>query len=250
MGRLSGKTAVVTGGSAGIGLATAKLFVAEGAQVFITGRRSEQLDAAVADIGASVTAVRADSTCISDLATLFSLVKEQASKLDILFVNAGGGELVPFADMTEGQFDYTFARNVKGVFFTVQAALPVLADGASIILIGSTAGSMGAQAFSAYGASKAAVRNFARSWILDLKERRIRVNTLSPGPIRTAALLGLAGTDPDGQQALLDTMASLVPLGRVGEPEEVAKAALFLASDDSSYVNGSELFVDGGRAQI
>ena len=250
MGRLSGKTAVVTGGSAGIGLATARLFAAEGAHVFITGRRSAQLDAAAEEIGGSVTAVQADSARISDLKTLFSLVKEKVGKLDILFVNAGGGELVPFAHMTEGQFDYMFDRNVKGVFFTVQTALPVLVDGASVILIGSTAGSMGAAAFSTYGASKAAVRNFARSWILDLKERRIRVNTLSPGPIRTDALLGLAGPDPDDQQALLDSMASLVPLGRVGEPEEVAKAALFLASDDSSYVNGSELFVDGGRAQI
>ncbi|GGJ53167.1 SDR family oxidoreductase [Sphingopyxis bauzanensis] len=250
MGRLSGKTAVVTGGSAGIGLATAKLFAAEGALVFITGRRSEQLDAAVAEIGGAVTAVQADSARNSDLKILFSQIKEKAGKLDILVVNAGGGELVPFAHVTEGQFNYTFDRNVKGVFFTVQTALPVLVDGASVILIGSTAGSMGAQSFSTYGASKAAVRNFARNWILDLKERRIRVNTLSPGPIRTDALLGLAGTDPDDQQALLDNMASLVPLGRVGEPEEVAKAALFLASDDSSYVNGSELFVDGGRAQI
>lgn len=250
MGRLSGKTAVVTGGSAGIGLATARMFATEGAHVFITGRRQAQLDRAVAEIGGSITAVQADSARISDLETLFSRVREKAGKLDILFVNAGGGELVPFAHLTEGQFDDVFDRNVKGVFFTVQTALPVLVDGASVILVGSTAGSMGAAEFSAYGASKAAVRNFARSWILDLKERRIRVNTLSPGPIRTDALLGLAGPDPDKQQALLDHMANLVPLGRVGEPEEVAKAALFLASDDSSYVNGSELFVDGGRAQI
>ncbi|MBO9377118.1 SDR family oxidoreductase [Sphingomonas histidinilytica] len=250
MGRLQGKVAVVTGGSAGIGFATARSFVDEGAHVFITGRRQGPLDAAVARIGKGVTAVRADSAKVGDLARLFATVKAEREAIDILFVNAGGGELIPFPHVTEAQFDDLFDANVKGVFFTVQAALPVLADGASIILVGSTAGSMGNAAFSVYGASKAAVRNFARSWILDLRERHIRVNVLSPGPIRTDALLGLAGPDEAQRQALLDHMASVVPLGRVGEPEEVAKAALFLASDDASYINGTELFVDGGRAQF
>lgn len=250
MGKLDGKIAVVTGGSAGIGLATARMFAEAGAHVYITGRRREALDAAAVEIGANVTAVQADSAKVADLERLFAQVKTEKGRLDVLFVNAGGGELIPFGTVTEAQFDGTFDRNVKGVFFTVQTALPILADGASVILIGSTAGSMGAEAFSVYGASKAAVRNFARSWILDLKESGIRVNTLSPGPIRTDALVGLAGPGKEQQQALLDHMAGLVPLGRVGEPEEVAKAALFLASDDSSYVNGAELFVDGGRAQI
>ncbi|MGD9812618.1 MAG: SDR family oxidoreductase [Sphingobium sp.] len=250
MGRLSGKVAVVTGGSSGIGLATAKAFVYEGAHVFITARRKEPLDAAVREIGGGATGVQADSASVADLTRLFATVKAEKGKLDILFVNAGGGELVPFADLTEAQFNDTFDRNVKGAFFTVQAALPVLVDGASVILTGSTAGSKGTAGFSVYGASKAALRNFARNWILDLQERRIRVNTLSPGPIRTDALRGLAGRDEAQQQALLEMLASTVPLGRIGEPEEVAKAALFLASDDSSYVNGTELFVDGGRAQI
>lgn len=250
MGKLDGKIAVVTGGSAGIGLATARMFTEAGAHVYITGRRREALDAAALEIGANVTAVQADSSKVADLERLFARVMTEKGRLDVLFVNAGGGELIPFGTVTEAQFDDTFDRNVKGVFFTVQTALPILAHGASVILIGSTAGSMGAEAFSVYGASKAAVRNFARSWILDLKESGIRVNTLSPGPIRTEALVGLAGPDKEQQQALLDYMAGQVPLGRVGEPEEVAKAALFLASDDSSYVNGTELFVDGGRAQI
>ncbi len=250
MNRLRGKIAVVTGGSAGIGLATARTFVEEGAHVFITGRRRAPLEAAVRQIGEGVNAVQADSANLADLERLFATVKAEKGRVDIVFVNAGGGELIPFPQVTEAQFDDLFDANVKGVFFTVQAALPVLSDGASVILVGSTAGSMGNAAFSTYGASKAAVRNFARSWILDLSERRIRVNVLSPGPIRTDALLGLAGPDEAQRQALLDHMASLVPLGRIGEPEEVAKAALFLASDDASYVNGSELFVDGGRAQF
>jgi NAD(P)-dependent dehydrogenase (short-subunit alcohol dehydrogenase family) len=250
MAKLTGKIAVVTGGSSGIGLATAKVFVEAGAHVFITGRRKAQLDTAVREIGGNVTGIQADSAKIADLKRLFEKVQTDKEKLDVLFVNAGGGEMVALENVTEAHFDATFDRNVKGALFTVQAALPVLADGASVILTGSTAGSMGTAAFSVYGASKAALRNFSRNWILDLKERRIRVNTLSPGAIRTNALLGLAGPDDQQQQALLDYLASTVPLGRIGEPEEVAKAALFLASDDSSYVNGSELFVDGGRGQI
>jgi NAD(P)-dependent dehydrogenase (short-subunit alcohol dehydrogenase family) len=177
-------------------------------------------------------------------------IGREAGKIDVLMINAGGGEVVPLGEVTEAQFDQAIACNLKGAFFTVQTALPILADGASVILVGSTAGSMGNAGFSIYGATKAAVRSFARSWILDLKDRGIRVNTLSPGPIQTDALVGLAGPDPLDQQALLDRLRSSVPLGRIGRPQEVAEAALFLASDASSYVNGVELFVDGGRAQI
>jgi NAD(P)-dependent dehydrogenase (short-subunit alcohol dehydrogenase family) len=250
MSKLAGKVAVVTGGSSGIGLATAQAFVEAGAYVYITGRRKAELDAAMAQIGGNVAGIQADSARKDDLERLFRTIAADKRRIDVLFANAGGGAIIPLADVTEGHFDDVFDRNVKGVFFTVQAALPLLVEGASVILVGSTAGSMGNESFSVYSASKAAVRNFARNWILDLKDRHIRVNTLSPGPIRTPALVGLAGPDADQQQALLDRMASLVPLGRVGEPEEVAKVALFLASDDSSYVTGSELFVDGGRAQI
>ncbi len=250
MTKLTGKVAVITGGSSGIGYATAQLFVEAGAYVYITGRRKSELNAAVKRIGKNISGIEADSAKNSDLKRLFSAIEEDGRKIDILFVNAGGGEFASLENVTESHFDDIFGRNVKGVLFTVQGALSLLVDGASVILVGSTAGSMGNDSFSVYAASKAALRNFARNWILDLKDRHIRVNTLSPGPIRTPALVGLAGSDADQQQALLDHMASLVPLGRVGEPEEVAKAALFLASDDSSYVNGAELFVDGGRAQI
>lgn len=248
--KLNGKIAVVTGGTSGIGLATAKRFVAEGAQVFITGRRKAELDAAVAQIGRCATGVQADAAKLSDLDLLFQKVKAQAGRIDVLFVNAGGGSMLPLGQITEQQYADTFDRNVKGVLFTVQKALPLIQDGASIILTGSTAGTEGTPAFSVYGASKAAVRSFARNWILDLKDRRIRINTLSPGATRTPGLVELAGPDAAQQRGLLDHLASRIPMGRVGEPDEIAKAAVFLASDDASFVNGIELFVDGGQAQI
>ncbi|CAA9215361.1 MAG: 3-oxoacyl-[acyl-carrier protein] reductase [uncultured Craurococcus sp.] len=248
--KLEGKVAVVTGGTTGIGLATARRFAAEGARVFVTGRREAELAAAVAAIGPNATGVQADSASLADLDRLYARVKAEAGRIDVLFANAGGGSFLPLGSITEAQFDDTFGRNVKGVLFTVQKALPLLVDGASVILTGSTAASGGTAAFSVYAASKAAVRAFARNWILDLKERRIRVNVLTPGPTRTPGLVGLAGPDAAQQEGLLDHMASLVPLGRVGEADEVARAALFLASDDASFVTGAELFVDGGQRQV
>jgi NAD(P)-dependent dehydrogenase (short-subunit alcohol dehydrogenase family) len=248
--KLEGKVAVVTGGTSGIGLATAKQFAAEGAQVFVTGRRQDVLDAAVAAIGPKAGGIRSDASSLSDLSSLYEQIKAQAGRIDVLFVNAGGGTMLPLGSITEEQYNETFDRNVKGVLFTVQKALPLLADGASVILAGSTAASVGTPGFSVYAASKAAVRAFARNWILDLKDRRIRVNTLSPGPIRTPGLVELAGPEAAQQQGLLDYLATKVPLGRVGEPEEIARAAVFLASDDASFVNGTEFFVDGGEAQV
>jgi NAD(P)-dependent dehydrogenase (short-subunit alcohol dehydrogenase family) len=248
--RLSGKIALVTGGTSGIGLASAKRFATEGAQVFITGRRQAELDAAVRSIGPSATVIRADVSKVSDLNRLFERIKADAGRIDVLFANAGGGSFLPLGQITEEQFDDTFGRNVKGLVFTVQKALPLLVDGGSIILTGSTASIVGTAAFSVYGASKAAIRSFARHWTLDLKARKIRVNVLSPGPTKTPGLLGLAGDDAKAQQGLLDQLAASVPLGRVAEPEEIAAAALFLASDQSSFVNGTELFADGGEAQV
>ena len=248
--RLSGKIAVITGGSTGIGLATAKVFASEGARVFITGRRQEALDRAAAEIGGGATGIQADSASLDDLDRLFERVRTDEGRIDILFANAGGGGLLPLGQISEAQVDDTFGRNVKGVIFTVQKALPLMGEGGSIILTGSTAGSSGTAAFSVYSASKAAVRNLARSWVLDLKGTGIRINVISPGPVDTPGLVGLAGEDSAQQQELLDAFAAQVPLGRVGEAEEIGKAALFLASDDSSFVNGSELFADGGIAQV
>jgi len=248
--KLANKVAVITGASTGIGLASAKRFAAEGARVFITGRRKPELDAAVAEIGRNATGIQADASKSADLDRLYQQVKAEAGHIDVLFVNAGGGSMLPLGQITEEQYEDTFGRNVKGVLFTVQKALPLLVDGASIILTGSTAGSEGTPAFSVYSASKAAVRSFARNWILDLKDRHIRVNTLSPGATKTPGLVDLAGPDTAAQQGLLDYLASQIPMGRVGEPDEVAKAAVFLASDDASFINGIELFVDGGQAQI
>jgi NAD(P)-dependent dehydrogenase (short-subunit alcohol dehydrogenase family) len=249
-GRLAGKIAVVTGGTTGIGFASAKRFAAEGAHVFITGRRQADLDKAVAAIGENATGLRADSTSMADLDRLYARVKAEAGQIDILFVNAGGGSQLALGNITEQQYDDTFGRNVKGVLFTVQKALPLLVDGASVILTGSTASIVAMPAFSVYGASKAALRSFARHWTLDLKERRIRVNVLSPGPTKTSGLLGLAGDDRAAQQSMLDQMALGLPLGRVADPDEIANAALFLASDESSFVAGAELFADGGQAQV
>lgn len=247
--KLQGKVAVVTGGSSGIGLATAKRFTAEGASVFITGRRQAELDAAVRSIGGNSTGVRADMASLADIDRLYDVVQQKHSQIDVLFANAGGGEFAPLGAISEEHFDKTFATNVKGVLFTVQKALPLLRDGASVILTGSTAGSMGTPAFSVYSATKAAVRNFARSWVLDLKERGIRVNVISPGPIGTPGLFGLAANEDEVKQ-LSGHLASLIPLGRLGDPDEVGKLAVFLASDDSSFINGAELFVDGGMAQV
>jgi len=248
--KLAQRVAVVTGGSTGIGLAIAKRFVSEGAKVYITGRRQPELDAAVEAIGGGAESACVDSADIAQLRALFDRIGREHGKLDILVANAGGGSLLPIGQITEEHFDDTFSRNVKGTLFTVQTALPLLGNGSSVILTGSTAASGGTEAFSVYAASKAAVRAFARNWILDLKGRGIRVNTLSPGPIKTPGLVELVGSDPDKQQEFLDHLASLIPMGRVGEPDEIAKAAVFLASDDASFVNGIELFVDGGIRQI
>jgi len=246
--KLLGKVALVTGGSSGIGLATAARFIEEGARVFITGRRQAELDAAVATLG-TVTAIRADSSSLADLDRVFATIEKDAGKLDVLFANAGGGTFAPLGQITEEQYESTFGTNVKGVLFTVQKALPLLVDGASVILNSSTTGTKGTPAFSIYSATKAAVRNFARTWILDLAPRKIRVNVLSPGPVETPGLKGLA-PDAEAAKGLLAQMSSMVPLGRIGQPSEIAAAALFLASDDSSFVNGSELFADGGMAQV
>jgi NAD(P)-dependent dehydrogenase (short-subunit alcohol dehydrogenase family) len=248
--RLDGKVALVTGGTSGIGLATANAFARAGAKVFITGRRQKELDAAVEEIGSAATGIQADSSKEADRERLFATVKSTSGHLDVLFANAGGGSMLPLGSITEAQYSDTFDRNVRGVLFTVQQALPLLAEGASVILNGSTTSITGTPAFSVYSASKAAVRNFARSWILDLKGRGIRVNVISPGPVRTPGLVGLAGPDAADQQGLLDHLAAQIPLGRVGKPEEIAKVALFLASDDASFVNGAEIFVDGGLAQV
>ncbi|MEM5274969.1 SDR family oxidoreductase [Cupriavidus taiwanensis] len=251
--KLDNKIALVTGATSGIGLATAQRFAAEGAHVYLTGRRQAELDAAVKSIreaGGSATGVRVDSTKLGELDTLYAQIKEEQGHLDVLFANAGGGSMLPLGTITEEHYDDTFDRNVKGVLFTVQKALPLLAQGASVILTGSTAGSAGTAAFSVYSASKAAVRAFVRSWILDLKDRRVRVNTISPGATRTPGLLDLAGDDAAQRQGLADYLAAQIPMGRLGEPGEIASAALFLASEDASFVNGIELFVDGGQQQV
>lgn len=247
--KFDNKVVVVTGGTSGIGLATAKAFAAEGASVFITGRRQEALDAAVKQIGDRVTGVRGDMSRLADIDRLYDAIQQKHSQIDVVFANAGGGKMAPLGTITEEHYQSIFDTNVKGVLFTVQKALPLLKDGASVILTGSTTSISGTPAFSVYSATKAAVRNFARNWILDLKDRRIRVNAISPGVTDTAGLDELFG---GGEQAqgTKDYLASLIPAGRVGQPEEIAKAVLFLASDEASFVNGVELFVDGGQAQI
>ena len=248
--KLAGKIALITGGSSGIGLATAKRFVTEGAHVFVTGRRQENLDAAVKEIGeGSVTAVRADSSQLADLDRLFAIVQEQKGHLDVVFANAGGGSLAPLGQISEEQFDRTFATNVKGVVFTVQKALPLMGEGGTIILNASTTSIKGTAAFSIYSATKAAVRNLARSWALDLKGRGIRINVISPGVVPTAGYDGL-GLTKEQVQGFVDAQVATIPLGRVGTTDEIAKAVVFLASDDSSFVNAVELFVDGGVTQI
>lgn len=247
MGKLEGKTAVVTGGNSGIGLATAKRFADEGAHVFITGRRQEALDAAVAEIGGSVTAVRGDISNLRDVDRLYEAVRDGGRRIDVLFANAGGGEFATLEDLTEEHFDSIFGINVKGTLFTVQKALPLLNDGASVILSGTTA--RGEEAFGVYAASKAAVRSFSRTWANELSGRAIRVNTLAPGPIDTPGNAGLA---PDAEAAakMQEGFVSAIPLRRMGRPDEVADVALFLASDQSTFVTGIELFVDGGQRQV
>lgn len=249
MAKLSGKVALVTGANSGIGLAMAKRFAQEGARVFMTGRRQDALDAAVAEVGSGARGIQGDVSKLSDLDKLYAIIAEEAGTLDIVVANAGGGEFVPLEAVTEAHFDATFATNVKGTLFTVQKALPLLKDGGSVILTGSTAASTGIPQFSVYCASKAAVRNFARTWILELAPRKIRVNVLTPGATSTPGWHGLSSND-EVHVAMLDAVAATTPLGRLGKPEETAAAALFLASDESSYVNGTELFVDGGAAQI
>jgi NAD(P)-dependent dehydrogenase (short-subunit alcohol dehydrogenase family) len=250
MKKLEGKVALITGGSSGIGLATAQCFVAEGAYVFITGRRQEELDAAVKLIGQQVTGVQGDVANLADLDRLYEQVRQQKGHLDIVFANAGGSNgMAPLGAITEEHFDKVFNTNVRGMLFTVQKALPLLRDGSSIILTASTTGSKGAAAFSVYSASKAAVRSFARTWTMDLQARKIRVNALSPGPTETPAQTRMGDT-PAKKQFIKEYIIANVPMGRFGQPEETAKAALFLASDDSSFITGIELFVDGGVAQI
>lgn len=249
MGQLDGKTAVVTGGNSGIGLASAKRFAAEGAHVFITGRRQEALDTALLEIGSNATGVRGDVSDLADIDRLCAAVADRGRRVDVLFANAGGGEFSTLEQVTEEHFDTTFGTNVKGMLFTVQKALPLLNDGASVILTGSTAAGSGGEAFGVYAASKAAIRSFSRTWANELKHRKIRVNTLVPGPITTPGNAGLA-PNPDEAAKLWDSFASQIPLGRMGRPDEAAAAALFLASDQSSFVTGTELFVDGGLNQI
>jgi len=249
MGKLEGKVALVTGGNSGIGLATAKEFVGEGAYVFITGRREPELAAAVNRIGRNITGIRADVSNLADLERLFSQIKSEKRKLDIVFANAGIAKYAALGQITEELYDSIFDINVKGVLFTVQKALPLMPEGASIILNASIVGSKGLPANSVYSATKAAVRSFARTWTMDLKERHIRVNVVSPGATDTPGLNELLGSTEAGQQRA-KMISTAVPLGRLGKPEEIARAVVFLASDDSSYITGTELFVDGGFAQV
>jgi NAD(P)-dependent dehydrogenase (short-subunit alcohol dehydrogenase family) len=249
MSRLEGKIAVITGANSGIGLASAKRFVAEGAYVYITGRRQEELDKAVQTIGNGVTAVQGDVSDLEALDRLFAKVRSDHGRIDVLFANAGLGALEPLGKITASSFDRVFGVNVKGTVFTVQLGLPLMRDGGSIILTGSTTGSMGTPAFSIYSASKAAIRNLARSWALDLKGTGIRVNVLSPGATATPGLLNsLAKTGR--KDAMIAGLIAQTPLGRMSEPDDIADVALFLASDDSRSMTGSEIFADGGMAQV
>jgi len=243
MGKLDGKIAVITAATSGMALATAKLFVQEGAYVFITGRRQKQLDDAAKAIGRNVTPVQGDAANLADLDQLYDVVKREKGRIDVLFASAGFGEYAPFGEVTEEHFDRTFGLNVRGTLFTVQKALPLLVDGGSIIMNGSMASVKGFPAFGVYNASKAAIRSFARTWTVDLKARKIRVNVLSPGTIDTGIFDGLPGDAKDA-------FVAMIPRGSIGRPEEIATAALFLASSDSSFVTGIELFVDGGVGQI
>lgn len=249
MSRLTGKTALITGGSTGIGLASAIRFATEGARVYIAGRRQAEIDKAIAKIGHGATGIRCDVSSLEDLDHLYAQIKSEAGQLDILFANAGLGTFAPLGEISEADFDHMFGVNVKGTLFTVQKALPLMGAGGSIILTGSTTGSMGTPAFSIYSATKAAIRNFARSWALDMKGTGIRINVLSPGGTETPGLHDLFGASGQSEE-LLAGLAAQTPLGRIGRPEETAAVALFLASDESSFMTGSEVFVDGGMAQV
>lgn len=247
--KLAGKIALVTGGSSGIGLATAKRFAAEGATVIITGRRKDVVEAAAKEIGQNATAIQADAGNLADLDRLYAQIKNDHGRLDILFANAGFGEFASLEQVTEDHFDRIFNTNVKGVVFTVQKALPLIPNGGAIVLNASIVSIKGMPSFGVYSATKAAVRSFARTWTNELKDRQIRVNVVSPGPIDTPAIDGLGGSE-EGTKQIKAGLASQVPLGRMGQPDEIAKAVVFLASDDASYVAGVELFVDGGMVQV
>src|SRR5438132_21756 len=249
LAKLEGKIALITGGNSGIGLATAKRFVNEGAYVFITGRRKSELDAAIKEIGKNVTAVQGDVANLDDLDRLFAQIKKEKGKIDIVFANAGIAKYAPLDAITEELYDSIFDINIKGVLFTVQKALPLLPDGASVILNASIVASKGFSSNSVYSASKAAVRSFARTWTTDLKDRRIRVNAVSPGSIDTLGLSDLLASSEVGEQRK-KMISNTVPLGRFGTADEIVKAVVFLASDEASYITGTELFVDGGIAQV
>lgn len=248
--KLTGKVAVITGGSSGLGLATTQRFVDEGAFVFITGRRQSELDEAVKQIGKNVIAVQGDVANLADLDRLYAIVKEQQGRIDVLFANAGLGEFAALGSITEAHYDKTFGVNVKGTLFTVQKALPLMPDGAVIVINSSMASIKGIPAFGVYAATKAALRSFARTWAVDLKGRRIRVNVVSPGTIITPGYKNELGLSDEQIEQFKAQTAATTPLGRAGTPDEIAKAVVFLASDDSSYMTGTELFVDGGAAQI
>jgi NAD(P)-dependent dehydrogenase (short-subunit alcohol dehydrogenase family) len=250
MKKFEGKVAVITGGNSGIGLATAQRFVQEGAHVYVTGRRQTELDEAVKEIGKNITGVQGDISNLADLDRLYSTVKQQKGQIDVLFANAGIGESMSLEKISEAHFDKTFNVNVKGVLFTVQKALPLFKDGGSIILNGSIASSKAMEGNTVYSATKAAVRSFARTWTLELRSRKIRINVVSPGPIDTPGLNNFIRGMGMGEEQIKKAIISSVPMGRMGAPDEVASAVLFLASDDSSFVTGVELFVDGGMAQI
>ncbi len=247
--KLTGKIALVTGGNSGIGLATAQQFIAEGAYVYITGRRQKELDAALKILGPQAAAIRADVSNLDDLDKLFAHIQQGKGRLDIVFANAAVAIFAPIGSITEEQFDTMFNINVRGLLFTVQKALPLIPDGGSIILNASAVSVKGLPAMSAYAATKAAVRSFARSWIVDLKDRHIRVNVISPGSIYTPGVAALAKTEEERQE-FYARLTAMAPIGRMGQPEEIAKVVVFLASDDASYITGIELFVDGGVAQV
>ncbi len=249
MPKLDGKIALITGGTSGIGLATAQRFIEEGAYVFLTGRREAELNAAVQQLGENSRGVQGDVAAAADLDRLFETIRQEKGRLDVVFANAGVAEFIPLGQIDETHFDRIFGINVKGLLFTIQKALPLMPDGSAVVLNGSVVGSMGLPVNSVYAATKAAVRSFARTWTTDLKERKIRVNVVSPGPIDTPGLRDLTGNDDAGEQRR-EGFSQSVPLGRIGQPEDIAKAVVFLASDDSIFVTGIELFVDGGMAQV
>lgn len=249
-GKLNGKVALVTGGNSGIGLATARRFISEGARVFITGRRQSELDVAVKEIGGGTIGVQGDISNLADLDRLYATIQCKAGQLDVLFANAGGGEFVPLGQLTEAHVDKWLGTNIKGTIFTIQKALPLMPDGAAVVMNGSMVSIKGLPAFGVYAATKAALRSLARTWAVDLKDRKIRVNVVSPGTVITPGYKNELKLTDEQIKQFADSTAQTVPLGRPGTPDEIAKAVVFLASDDSSYITGTELFVDGGAAQI